>query len=498
MSISGMTITTHGGGGEKLTGSVERLATGPHPANGARCMALFKGMLQANEADHLLHHLFNQPTELGGHDPLSKLLALQEAKAAAKADTTKTSEKKEESKPTVKLEPGVAQSASSGGVYAAREFADVIDVKDTATQHFLDPMLTLEQDKDVVENRAAQRLRYKVWSYAMEMLLHHPDLIAGGCAGDIVSLYERMQTFVGKNDIDTILDSYRALITISKSQTTPWLDVLGVITAARLALAQTTDPEFQVPDRLQKLFLFRAMAGDARYSTPMAFLQKEHGLTMPTLLLRITKEARQIEAPAASTPLTGMVAQVKSKGVCYSYRDHGKCKFGDGCKFIHGEASGDEVSRSGSTRSRSKSKAKVTPDSTEGRGCYECGSTSHGVANCEQYKQRKKASAGQAAPAMAGYHGALAPSTPGTQFMPMPLPPTAPHMPFVPPMQQRQLPQAAPYGYSPPLQSPQQVPRYAPPPGFAPGFAPTPQFFQPSQAPLPVIQEYNGPAEDGL
>jgi hypothetical protein len=240
MSISGMTSTTHEVGGEKLTGSVERLAPGPHPANGVRCLALYKGMLLANEAEHLLHRQFNQTTEMGGFDPLSKLLAsLQEAKAAASAGTTTASEEKKEPTPTVKLEPGVAQPASSGGVYASREFADVIDVKDTATQRFLDPVFTLEQDKDVAEDRAAQRLRYKIWSYSMEMLLHHPDLIAGGCSGDIASLYERMQTLVGKNDIDTILDSYRALTTIAKSPTTPWLDVLGVITTARLALAQT-------------------------------------------------------------------------------------------------------------------------------------------------------------------------------------------------------------------------------------------------------------------
>jgi hypothetical protein len=453
----------------KLTGSLERLDAGQMPQNGSRCIAAWNSFLLARDAAYFLDPRFNVSTDLPGKDKQSRLdVLLATAKAdKATSSTSKASTSPDGSSASSSASPsptsGLAASpvVEAAGSYAHEAYADVADVGVLTNQLFLCPIATQEQQKDTVEDSDQHKLRYTIWAHAEAILYHHRSVLDSGVMGDVASLFLRFQALVGSCDTAKILDAIAFITTMRKPASMSWVVFLEKIRLARNSLARTSDKAFHIEDKTQKLFLFRAMAADPRYDTHMAFYKKERGLTMETLLLRITTNAHDIESVDSSSsgstpPLTGFVAGVA--GPCYSYRDTGKCKFGATCRFQHIASSTDAPPRKDGRRPRGpRNKTPPAPEPKEEReerpkkgACYECGSATHGISACPTFKERQRLPV--------GYIGQV------------PLPSAPPQQPAM---------------AHPPLGS---VPMYGMPPGFVP---PPAAAYAPPFAPHYVPQQYH-------
>jgi hypothetical protein len=86
-----------------------------------------------------------------------------------------------------------------------------------------------------------------------------------------------------------------------------------------------------------------------------------------------THAPRALIAPVASP--------VPSPPICFFFRDHGHCKFGDKCKFRHVQ---------GATSSSRPSSA--TTAASSGDACLACGSPQHGIQDCPTHKAQRERS----------------------------------------------------------------------------------------------------------
>ena len=247
----------------------------------------------------------------------------------------------------------------------------------TGLVFYLDPLA------DAVEAKDARLLRSMCWDRLVASIAaNHAHLRAGVQHGDVARLMEKVGVVIDGQDAARVLAALRSLLTCSKTKSVPMGQFTQLVASCRQVLAAS--PMISIVDKLVREAVLVALDGDDAYSIEASMARMDPGTTTDTLLdIVLTRSSlRVVERAKGSQTAFGMAAGVGSgpakepggKGQCYIFRDQGKCRFGDKCRFSHGV-----VTEEGK-RHRGKPTGK----------CYECGGD-HSITDCKLFMERKEA-----------------------------------------------------------------------------------------------------------
>ena len=343
------------------------LEEGRFPVNIHLWHSKVKSVLQVLEADYLLMMDWsvvsaNRPKE----SRVAKLLAKKAldsaaAQAAKPADEAKAGV-------TVKVEPGyVAEHTVGAGAGSASEAV-----------YYRDPM----KDGDVPEPAVDRKRRVLASTWLADSLVHHPDLVSAVRQHDVAALVMMVMTTCASKDGVRVLTNIFEMTSLKKLPGEPWSVLCSTVTRLHSEMGQVKDERFKVGSGILPAFLLRALDNDEDYKVEVALLRRQEDVTVEDIVRAASIKSVVAEAGGVQPGgrLTGLGAapfnrSTTATGVCYGWRDNGKCRFGEKCKFSH----------------QSGGAPKPAPK-TSG-GCLECGSLSHGFQDCGRRAERlKKAS----------------------------------------------------------------------------------------------------------
>ena len=245
----------------------------------------------------------------------------------------------------------------------------------TGLVFYLDPLT------DLVEAKDARLLRSMCWDRLVASIAaNHAHLRAGVQHGDVARLMEKVGVVIDGQDAARVLAALRSLVTCSKTKSVPMGQFTQLVASCRQVLAAS--PMVSIADKLVREAVLVALDGDDAYSIEASMARMDPGTNTDTLLDIVLTRSRVVERAKGGQTAFGMAAVVGSgpakepggKGQCYIFRDQGKCRFGDKCRFSHGV-----VTEEGK-RHRGKPTGK----------CYECGGD-HSITDCKLFMERKEA-----------------------------------------------------------------------------------------------------------
>ena len=350
-------------------------------------------MLSREDAEHLAYAEFNQISKSGvqSDDRVSQLRDKMRAKKAAHdtleaaklqaAITSSTSIQdvlnSVSSTVTVKKEPGLGPAGVLDG---ASPGAGTNYNRLGGSQLFSTGVTFMDPVTDKAEDSSSRVKRYLCWSKLAPSLANHAHVIEGVVRGDIATLVYNVMVLGEHAGVSGVLKAVASIVSLRKTTDTPWSAIVQAVSAARATMAQCTEPELCIHDRLVTEYLLRALDSDPRYAVEVALIRRDVP-ALATVLATLSTAAASIEASQVPTSSANLATRPSGttpgkRGQCYRWRDTGSCKFGSSCSYSH----------TGPVKPRDPRKPK------EPRGaCLECGAKDHGISKCPQYISRKKA-----------------------------------------------------------------------------------------------------------
>jgi hypothetical protein len=274
---------------------------------------------------------------------------------------------------------------------------------------FSDP--TKGERFEVPEDKNERMMRARVWARIEKALPHHHHIIMtvvqAGDKGNVHALLGALEDEAWQVHEASLCDDLAAVINFRKVGRT-YASFKEQVLQLHANFNNIRDPEFALGPGWLPAFVLRAFQEDESYREQItAALERARSgpLTLPLLLDILAGGAKRDEArlkrakQPKSDGVKGFVTQTKprkknppsasqqqstttqshtsTKRVCYQFRETGTCKYGQACRFSHGDA-----------------EATYGVDLPQGqRGqCYYCRSPDHGVNACPK-KLAKEATA---------------------------------------------------------------------------------------------------------
>ena len=185
-----------------------------------------------------------------------------------------------------------------------------------------------------------------------------------------------------------------------------WSTLCPEITRIASEQSRVTDPRYKLPSGLLSAFVLSALDVDDRFSVQVDALRRKEAsgvdISVEDIVAKINLRSAQL-ATAANNTITGNVAGVQNhqnvdddvvvphglrKGQCFNWHGPtGKYRFGDTCRFRHGEQ--DKCDKPNNHRGRDRPRPTRPPSEAPRQGCYECGFSDHSFSKCDVAKDRK-------------------------------------------------------------------------------------------------------------
>ena len=214
--------------------------------------------------------------------------------------------------------------------------------------YFMDPVT------DKAENADQRQLRLLVWNRLKLVLSKHPHLAKQVVnRGDVAALLAAGRAVARARGPRVLLEAFRAVAQLKKTPGVPWPKFADEVARVRSVFSAERDSSMRVPDNLISAFVLAALDGDSRYHVTRSMLMAKR--TRPSLtevMMELTRTASELggdrgaggatssTGSPGSGSLTGMAARVGGRKVCFQWRDTGKCRFGDKCRFVHALSGG--------------------------------------------------------------------------------------------------------------------------------------------------------------
>lgn len=342
------------------------LQAGHPPPNAVAYVSMFQILFSSD--NHLLDDDFNQlaPLDHAG-DLMSQLVAKRaERAAAASASSSSSSQDGGSASPDVKEEhKGGFVSGVSVVSYAPRPLA--LGQFSTTVPFFLCPL------SDKAEDTQRRERRMFLWATVVATLSNHPHVFTTvhpvgnfcGLATNILGLCT-----VGKRS--TAIALLGDVVKLASHPPHPWHSLAQELSRLASVHAGVDDVRMRMGDGILPEFALRALEHFPEFAVDLSLLRKitNEDVTIQRIISDISARAAELPASARKAVVSGHVAASAPpvRGVCFQFRDQGKCSKGDACRFSHGS----------------------TSTGGSGGACYECGSAHHSIDACPDYVKRAR------------------------------------------------------------------------------------------------------------
>ena len=308
------------------------LDAGESPANGATWSVYIDTLLDINKCMVLKSPLFCKTTDAPTADDARSIWLAKQLESDSKTTSTTSS--------TSSTTSSTATTVSS-------------------SPHFLDPTT------GEAETSHHRLTRMYVYGELCASLPHHSHLVMLCKRGDFAKLYLAASAFSVTQSIPKFLTALRDLTTLTKSQ--PWPQFAKKIMNFQSVFESCSVPGLTVSDRVFTECVLKATAVDARYKLEVALIRKRTPFPdLKTVLDVLGSQSHDIESKrgnlvgmAATPPLCEQATHTdtscathhayaaptsrppagrrntKRPGVCFNFRDTGKCSRGADCIYPH-------------------------------------------------------------------------------------------------------------------------------------------------------------------
>jgi hypothetical protein len=296
---------------------------------------------------------------------------------------------------TVKTEPGLVAKAAGPFPVLALTHASYGPVSHlshmssvangvSARAHVTDMPSYLDPTTDAPEDQEWARLRVRCQRLLEAVMVNHTHITAAVRPGDIATFRALISALCVGDETVVVLDHFAAMVDMARAPPRQWTELAKLLNRLQLHLNLTPDHPLVIGRGVLPQHALRALSHFPELAVEVSLLRKiQNGeVTLERIISDISLAVSQQASSSGSTPtgLAGNAAALPAKapavptvGVCFHFRDHGRCKHGDQCKWSH-------LPRVDSGT------APVKPTSGV---CYECGSSAHGVSDCPIAKKRK-------------------------------------------------------------------------------------------------------------
>jgi hypothetical protein len=274
--------------------------------------------------------------------------------------------------------------------YAPRDLASTTNSLDNyttiSTIRYMDPLTEDVESQALCGQRAlAQALIEKAF------LTHHSHVVVSCAHGDIAASWALARALCVGDALANRMDALTDMVALVRSPPTTWPELSHAMTQLEFRFARNApaDPLLHVGAGLLPQFVMRALqhANFDYLRVDIALLHKVSGSVTVSRIQHDLSAAhsvahsvprsgvsgRALYAPSAPSPPAPAPATSSSSAdqVCFNFRDKGKCRYGDECRFKHVTTSG------------------ATPRGVTGV-CVVCSSASHGITHCPVHKLRQQ------------------------------------------------------------------------------------------------------------
>ena len=251
-----------------------------------------------------------------------------------------------------------------------------------------------------VECKEMREQRTTMWNFYTRALVNFPAIVKQVQLHNWAALHRRVGDIFGGDKPTKMVADNAATSRLRKKQGQPASAYVDELLRIHSSIGQQTNPRYKMPDGYLPVHAITALAGDPDYSyvvEEMRKLEKAGGVSIEEIISAVNTRSGELKVlPGGGIKGIGAGgAQVNSgddeekdddgrrhhqkKLPCYNWRDKGKCKFGDDCKFSHDQKiKGKGPGKDGKERKDRRNKGK----------CIECGSDQHGFSDCKERKQR--------------------------------------------------------------------------------------------------------------
>jgi hypothetical protein len=297
---------------------------------------------------------------------------------------------------TMVAHPAPPPSSSASAHYAPPTMTSttnsLADYSATSTVRYLDPLTDKLESQALVGQRSlAQRLLEKVF------MPHHSHVVVSCRHGDISGIWALARALCVGDATSSKLDAITAMVNMVRVPPQSWPALSHMATQLQLSLHRdsTGDNRLLVGLGLLPEFVMRALQSPNfdYLRVDVALLHKvaghitieriQHDMSAAHSLVMSRPGGRALHAQAPPAPVPDPPPDVASAlaasgvPVCFQFRDKGSCRFGDKCRYTHGNSGPAK----GSGTAKDPSLTGV---------CASCSSPSHGINQCPVRLQRRK------------------------------------------------------------------------------------------------------------
>ena len=240
-------------------------------------------------------------------------------------------------------------------------------------------------NKNLPESVDLAKMRILAQRLLEAVLVNHLHVIKSCAPGNIADMMARLRSLCAGDPAAVAMDLVAELVDLSRTPPKPWS-----VLAARLCQLQVRllecSPALSLGVDLSAAHALRALSHFPELQVELSMLHKRSGsLSLAVIVSTVNKavDANPALGGVPLGPVRGFVARVpytpgKLRPVCFTFRDTGKCRRGNDCKFSH---DAKDIAAAAS--------ASAAVPGASASVCYECGSTQHGLHECVLHAERK-------------------------------------------------------------------------------------------------------------
>jgi hypothetical protein len=353
--------------------------SGNPPSNGVDVVQFCHDALNSLGCPELAFAEFNVPCPAA--QPTAVLQLLEKRKEEAAKVKKEAEELKVLEKADASAGPALPASVSSSSSYAptthASHLSSIFSLDKAGGHYYTDPIT--ESPEDVTKSR----LRITVQRLFEAVLVNHLHIVSACRVGDVADLLARTKALCLGDATVTLMDYLGEMVEMSKAPPKTWPELAILLNKLRVHLDLPLDHPMHIGAGVLPAHALRALTHYPELKVELSLLHKIRGgrITVQRIVTDINAAVENMTSPPASSSVRALFSRTPAGStapkptVCFHFRDHGRCKFGDKCHFSHGPVA----------------PASKPAFQTTG-ACYECNSTTHGIQDCALAKSRKGAS----------------------------------------------------------------------------------------------------------
>ena len=216
------------------------------------------------------------------------------------------------------------------------------------------------------ESHAQRKIRMAIYDQMSKALKHFPTLTKNVILGDIHTVFCNLVNAGYQTKMELLIELQAKFLALKKLPSMPYADFYVQFTDYVVRLS---DLGHHFPDEMLITYFLMAMDNDSRYKRAISQIKRSR---VPYTLMEVHHEFEvwakdKKDLPKARTKkddgdASANVAGVDDTPVCFQWRDKGRCRFGDKCRYSHDDKKKGKQASKSKTAENSGKKGKSKKD----------------------------------------------------------------------------------------------------------------------------------------